>query len=528
MCAYLRFVYASGAIRCSFLVGKSKSSPVRPISIPRLELQAATLSVKMYRVLMDELTYEISGATFWSDSQTTLQYIKNETKRFQTYVANRVTEIREFTSPDQWRHCPGKSNPADDASRGLNPQKLSSQQRWWRGPNFLWEAEERWPSARYEEVPDSDPEVRTLANAYPTTVESHSVESHVSDCSKTDKSQEVDHRGLKKLIEICSSWRILQRRVAWLVRFCHWIQNKRVARSIGPLTLEELSQSTQVIVRSIQSECFPEDIKQVKKSNEVKRSGNLRNLRPVLVDGVLRVGGRLQKAVVLSWDEKHPMILPKRHPVSQLVVRHYHESAAHSGREQTLCEVRRMFWIIDGRSLVKNTIRNCIKCRRMNAKPMEQFMGSLPKARLEAYHPPFTFTGVDLFGPLTVKRGRGTAKRWGCLFTCLTTLAVYLEVTPSLEADDFIMVLRQFISKRGPPKELKEAIACWNEEKIERHLQQKGINWVFQPPAAPHMSGVWERLVQITKKHLKSTVGDALLTDVELRTLLAEVVSNDR
>ena len=184
----------------------------------------------------------------------------------------------------------------------------------------------------------------------------------------------------------------------------------------------------------------------------MKKSSNLRNLRPVLVDGVLRVGGRLQKAVVLSWDEKHPMILPKRHPVSRLVVRHYHESAAHSGREQTLCEVRRMFWIIDGRSLVKNTIRNCIKCRRMNAKPMEQFMGSLPKARLEAYHPPFTFTGVDLFGPLTVKWARGTAKRWGCLFTCLTTRAVYLEVTPSLEADDFIMVLRQFISRRGPPK----------------------------------------------------------------------------
>ena len=540
MCAYLRFVYASGTIRCSFLVGKSKSSPVRPISIPRLELQAATLSVKMYRVLIDELTYEISKVTFWSDSQTTLQYIKNETKRFQTYVANRVTEIREVTSPDQWRHCPGKSNPADDASRGLTPQNLSSQQRWWRGPNFLWETEECWPSTTHGEVPDSDPEVRTSANAYPTTVESHPVESHVSDCSKRDSAQKGDHGGLKKLMENCSSWRILQRRVAWLVRFCHWIQNKRVARSAGPLTLEELSQSTQVIVRSIQSECFPEDIKEVKKSNEVKNSSNLRNLRPVLVDGILRVGGRLQNAVVLSWDEKHPMILPKRHPVSHLIVRHYHESAAHSGREQTLCEVRRMFWIIGGRSLVKTTIRNCIKCRRMNAKPMEQLMGSLPKARLEAYHPPFTFTGVDLFGPLTVKWGRGTAKRWGCLFTCLTTRAVHLEVTPSLETDDFIMVLRQFISRRGPPKEiwsdrgtnfvganreLKEAIAGWNEEKIERHLQQKGIKWVFQPPAAPHMSGVWERLVQITKKHLKSAVGDALLTDVELRTLLAEVES---
>ena len=149
---------------------------------------------------MGELTYEISKATFWSDSQTTLQYIKNARKRFQTYVANRVTEIREVTSPDQWRHFLVKSSPADDASRGLNPQKLSCQQ-----------VEECWPSARYEEVLDSDLEARTSANAYPATVESPPVESHASGCSKTDKTQEGDHRGLKKLIEICSSWRILQR-----------------------------------------------------------------------------------------------------------------------------------------------------------------------------------------------------------------------------------------------------------------------------------------------------------------------------
>ena len=118
MCSYLRFVYACGTVRCSFLVGRSGSSPVRPISI---------LSVKMYRVLVDELTYKLSKTTFWSDSQMTLQYIKNESKRFQVYVANHVAEIREVTSPDQWRHCPGKVNPAHDASRGLKPSKLSCQ-----------------------------------------------------------------------------------------------------------------------------------------------------------------------------------------------------------------------------------------------------------------------------------------------------------------------------------------------------------------------------------------------------------------
>ena len=159
-CAYLRFVYVSETVRHSFSVGSSRSSPVRPISFPRFKLQAATLCVKICRVLMDELTDQISNVTFWADSQTTLQHIKNKTKRFQTYVANRVAEIREVTSPDQWRYCPGK----------VNPQKLSSQYRWWRGPDFLWESEGCWPSAKYEEVPDSDREVRAWANAHPVSL----------------------------------------------------------------------------------------------------------------------------------------------------------------------------------------------------------------------------------------------------------------------------------------------------------------------------------------------------------------------
>ena len=75
------------------------------------------------------------------------------------------------------------------------------------------------------------------------------------------------------------------------------------------------------------------------------------------------------------------MVPPKHHHVSQLIVRHYHESVAHSGREQTFSELRRMFWIIGGKVLLKKTIGSCIRCRRMNAKPLEQFMGSLPRAR---------------------------------------------------------------------------------------------------------------------------------------------------
>ena len=159
---------------------------MRPISIPRLELQTVTLSVKMYRVLVNELTYKISKATFLSDSQTKLQYIKNVSKQFQTYVANCVAEIREVTSPDQWRHCPGKVNPADDASCSLKPPKRSCQHPWWRGPEFLWEAEGCWPGVvTYGEVPDSEPEVRISANVHSINVKTRCMGTP-TECSEND------------------------------------------------------------------------------------------------------------------------------------------------------------------------------------------------------------------------------------------------------------------------------------------------------------------------------------------------------
>ena len=208
--------------------------------------------------------------------------------------------------------------------------------------------------------------------------------------------------------------------------------------------------------------------------------------------------------MVLSYGEKHPILLPKNHYISQLIVRLCHKSLAHAGKEQTLAQTRKMYWILGGRGLAKNVIRNCLKCRRLHERSMKQVMAPLTKERLEPYYPPFTFSGVDFFGPLMVKWGRGSAKRWGCHFTCLTTRAVFLKQVPTLETDDFIMALRQFISRRGPPeeirsdrgtnfvgaeRELKEAIGGWNLAKIGQDLQQRGVKWTFHPSYSS--SHVW-------------------------------------
>jgi hypothetical protein len=523
MCAYLRFVYIDGTISCKFVIGRSRCAPVKVTSIPRLELQAAVLSARVGSVILEELTMNIANTVFWTDSQTTLQYIQNDRKRFHTYVANRVSEIRQLTQVEQWRHCPGIQNPADDASRGLKPKGLAGDHRWFSGPSFLWDTESSWPETETQCLPDDNIEVKkTQVHVAATRIDEDADHKHVE-------------TGLHKLIEKAWSWSGLVRRVAWLVRFCEGLKQKKFKD--GTLKQEELDEAVGLIMRFVQANNFEEDTVHLKSEGCVKGGSKLASLRPILVNGILRVGGRLNNAPTLSEEEKHPAILPSDHRVTFLIIQDAHRRLAHCGREHILSETRKKFWIIGGRTLAKQLVRKCILCRKGNARKMEQVMASLPEYRLVPYKPAFSFSGCDLFGPLQVKWGRSTAKRWGCLFTCLTTRSVFLEVTQSLSTDDFIMVLRQFVCRRGPPeeihsdngtnftgaeRELRESIQQWDQQKIDNSLQQQGIKWVFQTPTAAHMSGVWERLVKMAKRHLVALSGNRLLTDFGLRTLFAE------
>ena len=166
-------------------------------------------------------------------------------------------------------------------------------------------------------------------------------------------------------------------------------------------------------------------------------------------------------------------------------------------------------------------------------------MADLPADRVTPGEPPFSKVGVDYFGPLVVKRGRTEYKRYGCLFTCLVTRAVHIEVAHTLESDSFIQALQRFIARRGEPKEIRSdngsnfvgarkelsaAIKEWNREhKIEDYLTQRHIRWVFNTPAASHMGGVWERQIRTVRSVILSLGQQQMLSDESLCTLLCNV-----
>ena len=172
--------------------------------------------------------------------------------------------------------------------------------------------------------------------------------------------------------------------------------------------------------------------------------------------------------------------------------------------ERTLAEIRQRFWIVKGRAAVKSVMYKCIPCRKRKAPLVTQRMADLPKDRVTPGLPPFSMVGVDLFGPFIVKRARSELKRYGCLFTCLTTRAIHLEVCNTLETDSFINALQRFVSRRGNPVEvrsdngtnfvgghrkLRTAIEDWNQDKIHDFLRQREVKWIFNPQLHPTLVG---------------------------------------
>ena len=254
-------------------------------------------------------------------------------------------------------------------------------------------------------------------------------------------------------------------------------------------------------------------------------------------DGLLRVGGRLKHAPV-AVSEKHPCLLPYHDPVAHLIVQEIH-NIAHSGSEWVLSLVRRKFWITKARVLIKKVLRDCLVCKKLYGSPCQQIMSDLPSERCVPNKPPFTFVGLDCFGPFFVKRGRSEIKRYGCVFTCLTTRAIHIEKLNGLDTDTFLNSFIRFSSRRGWPQkvfsdngtnftggksELSQSLKALDRNKINSYCIKKEVNWSFNPPSASHMGGIWERMIRSIRKVLTALLRDRhRLTDDVLETLFCEV-----
>ncbi|XP_020615567.1 uncharacterized protein LOC110053651 [Orbicella faveolata] len=362
---YARYSLPNGTIKVSFVMARNRVAPLKQLSILRLELQAAVLAVRLYCVVKQELTVIIKDTIFWSDSKTVLQYIANESRRFHTFVANRVSEIYD------------------------------------------------------------------TAGTFPVTVILPTIAPEAFE------------------------------RQIWII-----IADGSMALPSCP-NLKMLRAKKRLPVRS-----------------------RLSALNPYVDEAkCLRVGGRLRKASVPE-ETRHALVLDPKHEITRLIVMHNHLRLYCTTNRYVLNQLRQKYWILKGLATVQRISSSCPSSRRLRAKPEPPVMADLPDSRLGYQQPPFANTGVDYFGPILVRHGRKTEKRYGVLFTCLTTRAVHLEIAHSLDTDSCLMAVRRIMARRGRPaniwsdngnnfvgaeKELREALKRLDSERIGDQLSDERV-----------------------------------------------------
>ena len=482
VCSYIRLLDSSGTPSVNLVFAKSRVSPVKPVTIPRLELSSAVLAVKVAIMLDRELQYSSIDHFFYTDSKVVLGYICNSTKRFHVFVANRVGFIQSHTTANQWSHIDGKKNPADIASRGANPSQMK-ESNWLQGPTFLQDKGKTNVARGIYEVNDEDKEVKKI----------------VSLSTVSTSSFYVDH------LSRFSSFNHLIRCIALIFLWLRMFKTKQRSQ----LSADDLYRAKISIIRLVQREHFSALFRSI---DSLPKGHPLTKLN-VFVDsqGILRVGGRLVRSHE-SFDLKFPILIPAKSQLARLIIYHCHSLVFHQGRGLTLNSVRQCgFYIFGSSSIVSRIIYNCVTCKKLRGRTAVQLMSDLPSDRLTKSCP-FEYCGIDFFGPFFVKSRRSTVKMYGCLFTCLYSRAVHVETCSNLSTDSFLLALRRFVALRGPvvhircdrgtnlvgaSNELKLEIEKMNYDQISRFVQDNHsvIEFKFNPPSASNFGGVFERQI---------------------------------
>ncbi|XP_055645616.1 uncharacterized protein LOC129782482 [Toxorhynchites rutilus septentrionalis] len=521
--SYLRVVNSDGKAEVALVAAKTKVAPLKLMTIPRLELQACVQGARLMKFVVDGHNFGITKRFLWTDSTVALSWINSDPCRFRPFVAHRVSEIQEYTQQMEWQWVPSDKNPADEASKwGVGPY-FCSNSIWFSGPEFLCKPEDEWidweiPHHRVQQCKD---ELRSLY-----IHQEFFIPEPIVDVSRF------------------SSWNRLHRSVAYVYRF---IVNSKRNRNYqtGDLTQNELQEAEKILIRSVQWECFAEEMATLSRNQKVAdterraldKTSKMYQLTPTLDEvGILRIDGRIGAASCASRDLKFPIILPKSHHLTHLIIDRQHRILLHANNETVVNEVRQRFHVPNLRAQVKKVVENCQYCRIKKAVPRVPQMAALPLARLSPYVRPFSYVGVDYFGPLFVKVGRSSVKRWVALFTCMTIRAVHVEMVHNLTTESCIRSVRRFVCRRGAPLEIHSDNAT-NFQGAERVLREQinaGLTrtftstttkWRFIPPTAPHMGGAWERMVRSIETAIISAYNDERMNDESLHTLLLEAES---
>lgn len=232
---------------------------------------AALIGARLLQYLCRETNITSNTATLWSDSTVTLSWIRGDPNRWKTFVCNRTTEILQYTTPAQWRHCPGMDNPADYLSRGTLPSQLMNLDSWWHGPKWLVQEPETWPtkdlSANLQPLIEVELKKKEIKTFFVTTAEP------IIDISRY------------------SSYIKLLRVTAWILRFIHNCRSKQ--HTTEELTSIEIDKARNYWIRTVQQQSFSSEVHALTNGNPLPKNSKIACFNPFIKEDLLRLGGRL-------------------------------------------------------------------------------------------------------------------------------------------------------------------------------------------------------------------------------------------
>ncbi|XP_041451825.1 uncharacterized protein LOC121405267 [Drosophila obscura] len=485
--AYAAVIYSRVKLSKDYVVrmiaAKTRVAPIKPVSIPRLELNAAHLLSKLMSLVKQALTIPISSTSCWSDSEVVLHWLSSPPRTWNTYVCNRAAEILDACPRSCWQHIRTGDNPADCASRGLLPRDLVDHQLWWNGPPWLSQSRLTWPPAKAKFALSTEEAAHMEVKVKPQ------VNLHISDEGND-----------------------LLRTISYCFRFVHRLRSKE--------RLSSFLSSWELQYALIRYTPFIDD------------------------QGTMRVGGRIDNSMA-TYDAKYPILLPKESPVAVLLARHQHVTSLHAGVEFMFHTLRQKYCILGARNIVRKIVFNCKICFLQRKSTSTQLMADLPAFHVQPTRC-FLHSVLDYAGPVTIKTSVGRTpklgKAWFSIFVCLSTKAIHIELVSDLTTPAFIAAFKRFWSRRGPISDLysdngttfhgarreltemqRMAVSQSQDEDIASFLTSQEINWHFIPQSAPHFGGIWETGVRSIKHHLRRVIGSSALTFEEYSSVLTQI-----
>lgn len=340
------------------IMSKTKVTPLKRITLPRLELIGATLLVKVLKIVRDKMNLKIKRMYAWCDSTITLAWIKSPPQRWNTFVANGVSSIQRELPEVQWGHVKSKQNPADICSRGSSAIQLKENQLWWSGPTWLKDLEHK-----NESVVEINTTEEQQKNAIILKIETY------------------NHEIFDRISKRCSTFSKMVRLVKVLLKTRDMLRN---IQTIGIEYQEWISEQAIriVLIHAQQKANITKDI--------------MPNWNCFSDNRIIRIGGRLGRAKELEENVRHPIILPKEGKITAALIWETHIETKHGG-PRLIRGLLAGYHIQGGLAGIRKHIKNCVPCNRYK-KSFTPIMSDLPVNQVVSTGV-FQDVGVDFCGP---------------------------------------------------------------------------------------------------------------------------------